>query len=183
MLLFLNVLDTQEEKDKFVRIYEAYRYMMWYSANEILKDKDLAEDAVQEAFLALTRHLDKVEERDILRTKKFLRTIVKSKAIDIIRKRKEGELTFEEDAEEYLLKAPTDILNELIEKESVEYIKQSIQKLDEKYRVVFEYKLVHNLSDRDIGNILGVSNKVVNIRYFRARKKLQEILMEGKEHE
>lgn len=87
------------------------------------------------------------------------------------------------DTEEYLLKAPTDILNELIERESVESIKKSIQKLDEKYRVVFEYKLVHNLSDHDIGNLLGVSSKVVNVRYFRARKKLQEILMEGKEHE
>ena len=183
MLLFLNVLDTQEEKDKLVRIYEAYRYMMWDSANEILKDKDLSEDAVQEAFLALTRHLNKVDENDILRTKKFLRTIVKSKAIDIIRKRKEGEVSFEEEAEEYLLKAPTDILNELIEKESVAYIKECIQKLDEKYRVVFEYKLVHNLSDSDIGNILAVSSKVVNVRYFRARKKLQQILMEGREHE
>lgn len=88
MLLFLDVLDTEEEKDKFVRIYEGYRYMMWYSANEILRDKELAEDAVQEAFLALTRHLDKVDESNVMRTKKFLRTIVKSKAIDMIRKRK-----------------------------------------------------------------------------------------------
>ncbi len=86
MLLFLNILDTEEEKDKFVRVYESYRYMMWYSANEILKDKDLAEDAVQEAFLALTRHLDKVDEDNTGRTKKFLRTIVKINAIDIIRK-------------------------------------------------------------------------------------------------
>lgn len=183
MLLFLNILDTEEEKDKFVRIYEGYRYMMWYSANEILKDKDLSEDAVQEAFLALTRHLHKVDENDVMRTKKFLRTVVKSKAIDMIRKRKEGELPLEDAADEYLLEAPTDILNEVIEKESVERIKKGIQKLDEIYRIVFEYKFVHNLSDSEIGNILGVTAKAVNVRYFRARKKLQEILMEGIENE
>lgn len=182
MLLFLNVLDTEEEKDKFVRIYEGYRYMMWYSANEILRDKELAEDAVQEAFLALTRHLDKVDESNVMCTKKFLRTIVKSKAIDMIRKRKEGEMPLEDAAEEFLLEAPTDILNELIEKESIGRIKDAVRKLDETYRLVFEFKLVHQLSDKDIGNILGISAKTANVRYFRARKKLQEMLMEGVEH-
>lgn len=182
MLLFLNILDTEEEKDKFVRVYDSYRYMMWYSANEILKDKDLAEDAVQEAFLALTRHLDKVDEDNIGRTKKFLRTIVKSKAIDIIRKRKEGEVALEEAAEEYLLEAPTDILNEFIEKESIGRIKAAVMRLEDTYRLVFEFKLVHQLSDKDIGNILGISAKTVNVRYFRARKKLQEMLMEGVEN-
>lgn len=179
MLLFLNILDTEEEKDKFVRIYEGYRYMMWYSANEILKDKELAEDAVQEAFLALTHHLDKVDESNEGRTKKFLRTIVKSKAIDIVRKRKEGEVPLQDAAEEYLLEAPTDILNEFIEKESVERIKEAVMKLEDTYRLVFEFKLVHQLSDKDIGNILGISAKTANVRYFRARKKLQEMLMEG----
>ncbi len=179
MLLFLNMLDTKEEKDKFVYLYETYRDMMWYCANEVLKDKELAEDAVQEAFLALTRHLDKVDDHKEGRTKKFLKTIVKSKAIDIIRKRKEAEVPFHEAAEEYLLEAPTDILNELIEKESMERIKAAIMKLDDTYRLVFEFKLVHQLSDSDIGNILGISAKTANVRYFRARKKLQEMLMEG----
>lgn len=182
MLLFINILDTEEEKDKFVRVYESYRYMMWYSANEILKDKELAEDAVQEAFLALTRHLDKVDESDAGRTKKFLRTIVKSKAIDIIRKRKEGEVFLEDGTEEYLLEAPTDILNEFIEKESIERIKAAVMRLDDIYRLVFEFKLIHQLSDKDIGNILGITAKTVNVRYFRARKKLQEMLMEGVEN-
>lgn len=182
MLLFLNILDTEEEKDKFVRIYERYRYMMWYSANEILKDKELAEDAVQEAFLALTHHLNKVDESNEGRTKKFLRTIVKSKAIDIIRKRREGEVPLQDAAEEYLLEAPTDILNEFIERESIERIKEAVKKLDDTYRLVFEFKLVHQLSDKDIGNILGISAKTANVRYFRARKKLQEMLMEGVEN-
>lgn len=182
MLLFLNILDTEEEKDKFVRIYEAYRYMMWYSANEILQDKELSEDAVQEAFVVLIRHMDKVDEQNVGRTKKFLRTIVRSKAIDIIRKRKESEMPLEDAAEEYLLEAPTDILNELIEKETIESLREVVKKLDEIYRLVFEFKLVHGLSDKEIGTILGISAKAANVRYFRARKKLQEMLMEGVEH-
>ena len=96
MLLYLSVLDTQEEKDKFTEIYERYQHFCWYVANQQLGDAHLAEDAVQEAFLALTRHLDKVEDADSPRTKKSLMTIVKSKAIDILRKRKGGEIPTEE---------------------------------------------------------------------------------------
>ena len=88
MILFLSMLDSEEEKSKFVLIYEKYRYFLWYLANEKLQDAFLAEDAVQETFLALTRHLDKVDEVDSVRTRNFVATIVKSKAIDMIRRKK-----------------------------------------------------------------------------------------------
>ena len=50
MLLFLSMLETPEEQSKFTKLYETYRYLLWYVAKDILKDKDLAEDAVQELF-------------------------------------------------------------------------------------------------------------------------------------
>lgn len=48
--------------------------------------------------------------------------------------------------------------------------------LDDSYRVVFEYKYIYRMSDKEIGDILGISAKNVNVRCFRARKKLQEML-------
>lgn len=87
MILFLAMLDTQEEKSKFAKLYETYRYLLWYVANDILRDPDDAEDAVQETYFALTRHMDKIEDVDSTKTRNFLVTIVKSKAIDILRKK------------------------------------------------------------------------------------------------
>ena len=48
--------------------------------------------------------------------------------------------------------------------------------LDDGYRVVFEYKYLYQMSDEEIADILGISAKNVNVRYFRARKKLQEMI-------
>ena len=95
MLMYLSILDTQDEKEKFTEVYEQYQHFCWYVANQMLGDDHLAEDAVQETFLALTRHLDKIEVVESSKTRKFLMTIVKSKAIDILRKQK-GELSMEE---------------------------------------------------------------------------------------
>ena len=39
-------------------------------------------------------------------------------------------------------------------------------------------KYLHELSDREIADLLGVTPKVVNVRIFRARKKLQNLLRE-----
>ena len=39
-------------------------------------------------------------------------------------------------------------------------------------------KYLHELSDREIADLLGVTLKVVNVRIFRARKKLQNLLRE-----
>jgi len=175
MLLYLSMLDTQEEKDKFTEIYEHYQHFCWYVANQQLGDAHLAEDAVQETFLALTRHLDKVEEVDSLKTKKFLMTIVKSKAVDILRKKREGDISTEELELDIPDKA-RDILDTYITKENYNHLISCVLELDEAYRVVFEYKYVHQMSDKEIARLLDISPKLVNVRFYRARKKLQEML-------
>ena len=163
MVLFLALLDTQEEQEKFREIYENYRHFMWYIAQQKLKDTHLAEDAVQEAFLALTRHLDKVEDAHSLR----------SKAIDLIRKNNPQEELTDELPEG---KAGRDILDQLLVKENYNRLISCVLELDDSYRVVFEYKYLYRMSDEEIADILEISAKNVNVRYFRARKKLQEMI-------
>lgn len=173
MFLFLALLDSPEEQEKFTEVYEHYRHFMWYVANQKLQDEHLAEDAVQEAFLALTRHLDQVEDVHSPRTKKFLATIVRSKAVDILRKRHP-----EEELEEYLTgeKGQGDVLEQYLVQENYHHLVSCILELEDSYRVIFEYKYMYQMGDAQIGDILGISAKNVNVRYFRARKKLQKMI-------
>ena len=175
MLLCLAMLDTVEEQSKFTLLYEKYRYLMWYVAKDILKDKDLAEDAVQEAFLALTKHLDQVEEVDSPRTKRFLVTIAKSRAIDLLRREKRAEFT---EYEEALGDEPdrNDTLDTYLQTESYEQLVEAIRSRDENYRVVLECRYLHELSEKETAGVLGLAEKTVNVRTYRARKKLKEVL-------
>lgn len=175
MLLYLSMLDTQEEKDKFTLVYEQYQQFCWYVAYQLLGDAHLAEDAVQEAFLALTRHLDKIDNVDSPRTKKFLMTIVKSKAVDILRKNK-AETCSSEDYELEVADPSSDLLDQYITKENYDYLISCILELDEAYRVVFECKYLHQMSDAEIAELLDITPKLANVRFYRARKKLQEML-------
>jgi RNA polymerase sigma-70 factor (ECF subfamily) len=175
MFLFLALLDSPEEQEKFTQIYQQYRHFMWYVANQKLQDEKLAEDAVQEAFLALTRHLDGIEDIHSPRTKKYLATIVRSKAVDILRRSRPEEEFSEETADLQNLKEQ-DMLEHYLKKENYNYLVSCILELDDSYRTIFEYKYIYRMSDEAIGNLLGISAKNVNVRYYRARKKLQDMI-------
>ncbi|WP_343097458.1 RNA polymerase sigma factor, partial [Clostridioides difficile] len=88
MLIYLAMLELEEDKIKFEKIYEKYRQIMFYVANKILKDDHLSEDAVHNAFLRIIKNIDKIDEVDSPRTKAFIVIIVERIAIDFYRKRK-----------------------------------------------------------------------------------------------
>ncbi len=173
MFFFLTLLDDPEEQQKFTEIYYQYRHFLWYVANQKLQDAHLAEDAVQETFLALTRHLDKVEEVQSDRTRNFLATIVRSKAVDILRKKMPETALPEAYGEK---QESGDMLDQYLTKENYHRLVSCVLELDDTYRTVFEYKFMYQMSDAEIGDVLGISAKNVNVRYFRARKKLQDMI-------
>lgn len=156
MFFFLTLLDDPEEQQKFTEIYYQYRHFLWYVANQKLQDAHLAEDAVQEAFLALTRHMDKIEDVHSDRARNFLATIVRSKAVDILRKKvPEAELP-----EEYgELKVGGDMLDHYLTKENYHRLVACVLELDDTYRTIFEYKFMYQISDAEIADVIGFCKK------------------------
>lgn len=175
MLAYLNAIERIEEKEKFELVYNTYRHRMWYVAKNMLKDDYLAEDAVQDAFFALIRHLDKIDDIYSSRTKSFVVTIVKSKCIDIIRKRS-GYMEEMGMIDEVIPMAEPLPLEQLIINEGYDQLLYYISCLDDNYRIAFELKYIQNLKDKEIADILNITPKNVQMRVYRAKKKLQEML-------
>lgn len=46
--VYLSMIDTQQDRDKFERLFHQYERCLKYTAQNILGDEHLAEDAVQE---------------------------------------------------------------------------------------------------------------------------------------
>ena len=86
MLLYLSLIETEEDKIKFEDIFNSYKKTMYYVANSILKDEHYSHDAVQNSFLKIIKNIDKIEDVKSNKTKGFIVTIVKNSSIDIYRK-------------------------------------------------------------------------------------------------
>ena len=62
MLVYLAVLETEQEKTKFEQLYLTYRQTMFHVANSVLHDTQLAEDAVHQAFLRIMDHMGNISK-------------------------------------------------------------------------------------------------------------------------
>ena len=93
--LYLQLLDTEEEKQGFELLYETYRKLMHWVANNILRDEKLAEDAVHEAFLRIIKNFNKINEILCPETRSFVVIIVRNIALNM-REQKKPEDEFHE---------------------------------------------------------------------------------------
>ncbi len=176
MFIYLMMLDTEEEKSKFEKIYFKYRQLMFQVANGILKDEYLAEDAVHKAFIKIMKHLDKIKEIECPKTKAFSVIIVKHTAIDLYRKRKR-ENTVQIEEEVLVEYRATTVDQEVIDK--VENpLTAAILALPYHYSEIILLKYNHNYTDKQIAGLVGLSEDNVKKRLQRAKKKLKEIMKE-----
>ena len=60
LALFLAALESNEDKQVFIKIYEQHLPLMERTATRILKEQSDIEDAVQNAFVQIIRHFDKI---------------------------------------------------------------------------------------------------------------------------
>ena len=75
-------------QDAFTEMFEKYHPMMKNLAYSILKDYQLAEDAVQESLLSLSENMDKIDNIHSDRSKNYIYTITKNKSLSILKKQK-----------------------------------------------------------------------------------------------
>ena len=175
MLIYLSMIELEEDKNKFEQLYITYKQTMFYVANRILKDEYLAEDVVHQAFLRIIDNLSKIDKIDCHKTKGFIVIIVENIAIDFYRKRKrENNISFDK-IEIYIedIKAKDNFI--------LSDIEEAILKLPINYSTVLRLKYSQGYSNKEVAQILNISEENVRQRISRARKRLTENLNEGGE--
>ena len=173
LLYYLSLIETEEDKSKFERLYEDYKQLMKHTANDMLHDEFLAEDAAHEAFIKLTRYIKGIDEENRHKTQAFLVIIIKSVCLDMLRKDKKDKSFSCEEIENFGY-----VDDDSFKKIEVEDIYSVISSLSDTYREIIELKVVHNLTDKEIADVLGISNSAVRKRLQRAREILKVKLAE-----
>ena len=162
--MFLTLLDTQEDREKFTYLYDTYKNLMYWIAIKKTNCIEDAEECVQDTFFYAAKHFDRIGEVDSKRTKCYLSTIVSGFAINIYNKSiNESTAEFNQEIEN---DSDGDAFNEF---DSVE-ISVMIDKI---LCDVYGYKSV------EIADIYGVNDTYVRKRIQRAKKKLKDSLSQS----
>ena len=176
MLIYLQMLDTPEEKSKFETLYYTHRRTMLHIAMQILKDHQLAEDAVQEAFIRLAKNFSRIGEVDCPRTRLFAVIIVRNVSLTM---RTEQQKQIVVEVPETTVPTEYDLEEDVLGRIAYEEVLTAIQELPLIYRDILYLQCVEEYKLTEISNLIGIGIETVKKRAQRGRKILLEQLMEG----
>lgn len=166
--------NRSQYNNTFQIIYEKYYYRAFQLAFSITRNKEIAEDAVQDAFVSAFISLNKVKNPKKIDS--WIFTIVKNKAYNYLRKKK-----WRNNIRNKLIKSYNNSLSkeesisEALEKEETKKeIIQIINSLPHKYSEILTLIYYSHLSYKEVADALNISKANVRIRHHRAKSMLNE---------
>lgn len=172
LAFYLQMIDTDEEKSKFEMAYKEYKKLLHYIAYTILKDPQLSEDAVQDAFFALAKNMEKFQSQSCNQIRNYLIIIVRNAAYRIYNKNKQEVPNNNMDS----ISDPFDLEIATEHKELLTQLFRELKILDSKYADVLILRYYYNFKEKDIARILKITLDNVKVRIHRGKKILKESL-------
>lgn len=178
MLIYLTLLETEEEKQNFQTIYENNYLKMYHVALGILKNQYDAENAVHESFLSIAEKFKKYSNLNCSEMMGLCVTIVRNKSIDCIRLK--NHLSNEEIEnlilkDNYVDRSPEDNLER---DENKKLVQKALKELPEILKETMVLKYFYDYSIQEIASIMNINAKTVEMRLYRGKLKMKEIINE-----
>ena len=168
---------------------ENYRYLMQRYTEKLIRyivrvtgsSREDAEDILQGVFIKAYRNLNNFDTS--LKFSSWIYRIAHNEAVSYLRKRSARPKTINPEASEILvglIKTDFDIQEAIDKKKLEERIRETIQKLDQKYRDVLILKYIEGKDYREISDILKRPQGTVATLLRRAKERLRDEILKQK---
>lgn len=176
--LIKDILDGNTQA--FTELFRMFEDTVYSFAFKVCRDREKAEDTLQDTFINVYRKLDQFDGKSKFST--WLYSIVTNNCLMKNRQRKidTASVSIHDDHESKPLQPSTDPnpLETVMSDELRVKLDNAILSLPVEYRVVFVLRDIEELSAQETGDILGLSVSAVKSRLHRARKTLRQQLSE-----
>lgn len=169
-LLFLL---KEGDQDAFSEVYNRYFHVLYLHAYNRLREKEQAKDIVQELFSFIWLKYDVIEFKQSLSG--YLYASIRNRILNYVAHNKlKFKYELSQNTSVNVAYEETDF--RVRERQLAAIIEKEIQALPEKMRLVFELSRKENLSHKEIGEKLGVSEQTVRAHIKHALKLLRSKL-------
>lgn len=173
---YLSMVNSEEESSLVERLYNDYRQLMYKTAYSVLRNPELAEDSVHEAFLRVIENIQKFSEYSCKENVAYLVIIVRGIALNKLKRgSRESELSDE-------TAAPGNIEDSVSADIGYSEIVGNIQSLSPALKNVAMLYFVKGCSAQEIAKLLDINVNSVYSSVSRARTILTQKL-KGATHE
>ena len=176
MLTFLLAISDERHHKAVSHIFKSYHSDMLKLARYKLRGqqnfKELAEDAVENALLKITKYIHRLDADDIRSLRAYVMTITANECINIINSENDV-LSLNDNFPDDSFTEES-FINLLSIKERYDTVVKGITLLDDKYRAPMYMKYVEELSPEEISEMLELPIKTVYTRLARGKALLLE---------
>ena len=175
--MLILVFDTEEEKNKFIALYETYGKTVYYTLKRFPIDEHMIEDLSQDIYIKLASHLDNINMNDFKKTQNYVITVTQNYCLSYLRQYSKRQEELSDDMP-MVKNDEENIEDYIVNKEQIAWLANEINQLEDIYKSVLELKYVNEFSDDEIATFLKIKKKAVEMRLYRAKKILRKRLGE-----
>lgn len=169
LYLYLSMVDTPEDKTKVEQIYYKYKRVMKKIAFDILENEQDAEDAVSDTFCLIIEQIDKIDNIDSPKTKAFIYENIKFICLNKLRRKKKIKF---ENIDNFIIKVTE---AKAFEDINLKELFNQIINMPSKYRDILLFKTYFEYTNKEISELMKISESTVRKRLERAKNMLKEI--------
>lgn len=155
-----------KNKDAYEELYEKYSTLVYQIAFSILKDKENAEDIMQNVFIKIANLSE--EKLPSKYEASWLYTVTKNEAISYIRKNKQ-----DMPIEEVVQKSSEDEIEKMLGENE---FNQMLSFLEDTEKQIISLKVVLGLSFKEIANVLNMPIGTVQWKYYKSLHSLKLLI-------
>lgn len=166
----------------FSVLVNQYKDLVFTLAFKMLKNKEEAEEISQDTFIKTFNSINKFKGDSKFST--WIYKITYNTCLDSLKKgKKDNNIVFIEDFNEYQVKVIENILENIDEKERNQKIQECLQLLPSEEAFLLTLYYFDDQSIDEIAKVIDCNANNVKIKLYRSRKKLASILKEQLEPE
>ena len=174
----LLALAARQDEEALAALYDRYGRVAYGLALRIVRDQALAEDAVQEAFLAVWRTAGSFRA-ERAKASTWILTLAHRRAVDLVRReeRRRAQPLADgvEDADERALPADEEI--ELTDRRRL--VQEALRQLPDEQREALELAYYGGLTQSELAERLSVPLGTIKSRMFTGLRRLRDLLAEA----
>lgn len=159
---------SREASNTIIKIY--YKEIYVYIYKQLL-DKELSLDITQEVFINMIKSID-IYDKKKCSFRTWLYKIASNKIIDYYRSKTYKKLLKLQSIDEIDVKSNFNIEEDFIKEERVKEILKIVNGFESNLQQIFRLKIFSDMTFKEIGNLLDLSESTVKTRYYSLIKRL-----------
>jgi RNA polymerase sigma-70 factor (ECF subfamily) len=173
--IFISAISDVADRCFAETLYYEHKAKIYKAAYKILNNAEDAEDVTSETFIKIMDKLQEYHDKSDDELASIFITIAKNLAKN--KYNRQNNIEFIPISEADVSEEYSDSVGDyIIKEESYEILYKAVEMLDREYAQVVKLKLGYDYSDKQIGEILDMSDANVRVRYHRAKKMLAKYL-------